>query len=79
MWLLGNKQLPNEDNLLNIKGMGEIKKNLTIKEVLRKFKTDIIMLQETKDKWLIQNASTFCGEVGIKIGFLTRLKGRLEE
>lgn len=32
----------------NVKGRGRIKKDFSIKEVLRKFKADIIMIQDQK-------------------------------
>lgn len=39
---------PNEDYFLDVKGLGSPTKNFSIKEVLRKYKADVIMLDETK-------------------------------
>lgn len=40
--------LINEDPVLECKGLGESKENASIKALLRKYKADIIMFQETK-------------------------------
>lgn len=34
----------------NVKGLGRPRKNFSIKEVLKKYKADIVMIQETKNQ-----------------------------
>lgn len=57
MRVLGYKELINGDNIMERQRIRSIKKYLSMKEVLRKFKANITMIQETKKNLqLIKNA-----------------------
>lgn len=44
-------------------------KNFSIKEVLKKYKADVVMIQETKKQKLINHVPNHFGEEEIKTGY----------
>lgn len=54
----------------NVKGLGRQKKNTSIKDILRKVKPDIVMIQETEKVNLDRKCLFSFGEVETKIGSL---------
>lgn len=55
----------------NVIGLGRPRKNLSIKEILRKYKANIIMLQETKNQQSVGNASMQFVEAGTMLAFFS--------
>lgn len=61
----------------NVKGLGNSRKNFSIKELLRKYKVDLILLQETKKHSTVKNCFRSLWRGKNKVGFILREKVRL--
>lgn len=57
-----------------VKGLGNLRKNTSIKKILKNFKASTVMIQEAKrSKWIGKGCGLFAG-AGPKTGFFPQLK-----